>query len=209
VPGAPDSKFCGYFGGAEVQHLASPTYQWPALLFTDVVVLTGPVVEHPDLWRAGTVVNLATSYLNLALGAAGAPFKLPKKRWGTADYRDVQSILEELMGTGHELSAQAAVAALGRFARPLANEQVTRAEVKHLKVSGMHLAYGQARVRLCIGDDHLDWLFARHLYDRVLGITQAAFGSRVQAAGVDHAEEASPAPTLAVTDTAEQGPSAG
>jgi aromatic-L-amino-acid decarboxylase len=38
--GTPDSKFCGYFGGAGTQHLGSPTYQWPALLFSDVVVLT-------------------------------------------------------------------------------------------------------------------------------------------------------------------------
>lgn len=192
MPGDQASHFCGHFGGAETQHLGSPTYQWPALLFTDAVILTGPVVEHPDLWRAGEVANLATSYVNLALGQAGSPFKIPKKRWGKADFMDVGSIIGELLDTkGEPLSSQAATQALGRFARPLANDQVTRAEVKRLKLRGVHLAYGQARVRLYIGDkEHFDWFFVRRLYDRVLGITQAAFGDRVQTATKEEEEEA-------------------
>lgn len=192
MPGAQVSQFCGHFGGAETQHLGSPTYQWPALVFTDAVILSGPVVEHPDLWRAGEVANLATSYANLVLGQAGSPFKLPKKRWGKADYMDVASIVAELLDTkGQPLSSQAATEALGRFARPLDNQQITRVEVKKLKVRGVHLAYGQVRARLYVGDkEHFDWFFVRRLYDRVLGISQAAFGDRVHAPTVEETVDA-------------------
>lgn len=73
------------------------------------------------------MANLATSYANLVLGAAGVPFKLPKKRWGVADYRDVASIITELLQKpGESLTGPAATAALGRFARPLPNQQITR-----------------------------------------------------------------------------------
>lgn len=94
MPGAPASKFCGYFGGAEVQHLASPTCQW------------------------------------------------------------------------------------------------------------------EVRVRLCVGEDHLDWVFARRLYDRVLGIAQEAFGSRVQAAGLAEDDADGPGVPGAAASTATEGPAA-
>ncbi len=188
----PGSEFCGHFGGVETQRLGTPTYQWPALLFTDAVILTGPAVEHPNLWRASTVVNLATSYVNLALSTAGAPFKVPKKRWGKADFADVTSIITELLGpTGGPLTSATATAALGRFARPLENERIIRAEVRKLKMRGVHLAYGQVRVRLQVdGGDHLDWFFVRRLYDRILGISRHAFGDRVEAPAVVEAAEA-------------------
>jgi hypothetical protein len=139
-----NSTYCGGITGSRVRipGVITVKYQYPALFFTDAIVLTRPATADSVAWRAAQLANSIP-------GGPGVGFGLPVRPFLRHDFFKVTAKFTELTrGGGAGLTSEKAAAALHGHVHVLPTAQVTRlhiADVWSHKNVRFRIHYGVGR----------------------------------------------------------------
>jgi hypothetical protein len=163
------STYCGGLPGIRLQipHVYTIKYQYPALFFTDAIVLTGPDATAKVAWRAAQLANAIP-------GGPGMGFGLPVRPFLRHEFLKVCATFGELTnGGGPGLTSEKAAAALHHYAHVVPTAHVTRlhiADVWSHKNVRFRMYYGHGR--------KAEFLVKKSASDAVTRIFQKTLGDR-------------------------------
>jgi hypothetical protein len=163
------SSYCGGITGARfrIPGVYTVSYQYPALFFTDAIVVTGPATSRTVAWRTAQVANAIP-------GGPGMGFGLPVRPFLRHDFLKACETFGELTkGGGPGLTSEKAAAALHKYAHVIPTAHVTRlhiADVWSHKNVRFRVHYGHGR--------KAEFLVKKSSSDAVTHIFQKTFGNR-------------------------------
>ena len=166
------STYCGGITGERLRipGVITVKYQYPALFFTDAIVLTKPAAANSVAWRAATLANSIP-------GGPGVGFGLPVRPFLRYDFFKVTAKFTELTrGGGAGLTSEKAAAALHGHVHVVPTTQVTRlhiADVWSHKNVRFQMHYGLGR--------NAEFIVKKSSSAAVTNIFKKTFGDRFDA----------------------------
>lgn len=166
------STYCGGITGERLRipGVITIKYQYPALFFTDAIVLTRQATGNSVAWRVAQLANGIP-------GGPGVGFGLPVRPFLRHDFFKVTAKFTELTrGGGAELTSEKAAAALHGHVHVVPTAQVTRlhiADVWSHKNVRFRMHYGLGR--------NAEFIVKKSSSAAVTDILKKTFGGRFDA----------------------------